>query len=78
MFENELKEEKVNSKLKVHGQRHIKNVLLYSTLIGQSIFKDKHDLDLIMLSAKYHDIGRKTDAYEEHAELSAKIAIEKF
>lgn len=77
MFENELKEEKVNSKLKVHGQRHIKNVLLYSTLIGQSIFKDKHDLDLIMLSAKYHDIGRKTDAYEEHAELSAKIAIEK-
>lgn len=77
MYENEIKEENVNGRLKVHGQRHIKNVLLYSTLIGQSVIQDKHDLDLIILSAKYHDIGRKTDAYEEHAEASAKIAIEK-
>lgn len=77
MYENEIKEENVNGRLKVHGQRHIKNVLLYSTLIGQSVVQDKHDLDLIMLSAKYHDIGRKTDAYEEHAEASSKIAIEK-
>lgn len=77
MHENEIKEENVNSRLKVHGQRHIKNVLLYSTIIGQYVVQDKHDLDLIMLSAKYHDIGRKTDAHEEHAELSAKIAIEK-
>ena len=77
MYENEIKEENVNGGLKVHGQRHIKNVLLYSTLIGQSVVQDKHDLDLIMLSAKYHDIGRKTDAYEEHAEASSKITIEK-
>ena len=77
MYENEIKEENVNGRLKVHGQRHIKNVLLYTTLIGQSVIQDKHDLNLIMLSAKYHDIGRKTDAYEEHAEASAKIAIEK-
>ncbi len=77
MYENEIKNENVNAKLKVHGQRHIKNVLLYSGLIGQSIIKDKHDLDLLLLSAKYHDIGRKTDAYEEHAESSAKIAIDK-
>lgn len=77
MYENEITEENVNGKLKVHGQRHIKNVLLYSTLIGQSVVQDKHDLDLIMLSAKYHDIGRKTDAFENHAEASAKIAIEK-
>lgn len=77
MYENEIKEENVNGKLKVHGQRHIKNVLLYATLIGQSVVKDKHDLELIMLSAKYHDVGRKTDAYEEHAESSAKIAVEK-
>ena len=77
MYENEIKEENVNGRLKVHGQRHIKNVLLYSTLIGQSVVQDKHDLDLITLSAKYHDIGRKTDAYEEHAEASSKIAIEK-
>ena len=77
MYENEIKEENVNGRLKVHGQRHIKNVLLYSSLIGQSVVSDKHDLDLIMLSAKYHDIGRKTDAYEEHAEASSKIAVEK-
>ena len=77
MYENEIIEEKVNAKLKVHGQRHIKNVLLYSTLIGQSVFQDKHDLDLIMLSAKYHDIGRSIDASEEHAESSARIAVEK-
>ena len=77
MYENEIKEENINGRLKVHGQRHIKNVLLYSVLIGQSVVQDKHDLDLIMLSAKYHDIGRKTDAYEEHAESSSKIAIEK-
>lgn len=77
IYENEIKEEKVNDRLKVHGQRHIKNVLLYATLIGQYVVQDKHDLKLIMLSAKYHDIGRKTDAYEEHAESSAQIAVEK-
>lgn len=77
MYENGIKEENINEKLKIHGQRHIKNVLLYSMLIGQAVVQDKHDLDLIMLSAKYHDIGRKTDAYEEHAEASAKIVIEK-
>lgn len=77
MHENKIKEENINSKLKIHGQRHVKNVLLYSTLIGQSVIKNKHDLDLIMLSAKYHDIGRKTDAYQEHGEASAKIAMNK-
>ena len=77
MYENEIKNEKVNNKLKVHGQRHIKNVLLYSALIGKNIVENSHDLDLIMLSAKYHDIGRKTDAHEEHSKSSAKIAFEK-
>ena len=77
MYENEIKNEKLNNKLKVHGQRHIKNVLLYSALIGKNIVENSHDLDLIMLSAKYHDIGRKTDAHEEHSKSSAKIAFEK-
>ena len=75
-YENEIKTENLNGNLKVHGQRHIKNVILYSTLIGQSIVDDKHDLELIMVAAKYHDVGRKTDAYENHAEVSAKIAAE--
>lgn len=77
MYENEIKEESINSRLKVHGQRHRKNVLLYSMLIGNHVVQDKHDLDLILLAAKYHDIGRKTDAHEEHALRSAQIAIEK-
>lgn len=77
MYEDEIKEEKINSKLKVHNSRHVKNVMLYSTLIGQSIVQNRHDLNLLMLSAKYHDIGRKTDAYEEHATSSAKIVAER-
>lgn len=77
MLDNEIKQEDVNGDLKVHGQRHIKNVLLYSALIGQSVVKNKNDLKLILLAAKYHDIGRKTDAYEEYAEASADIAEEK-
>lgn len=77
IYENEIKEENINSRLKIHGQRHVKDVLLYSALIGQSVVQDKHDLDLIMLSAKYHDIGRKTDTYEEHAEASSEIAVDK-
>ena len=77
MNENEISEEGVNSRLKIHGQRHVKNVLLYSALIGQSVVQDEHDLDLLMLSAKYHDVGRVTDAYENHAEAGSKIATEK-
>ncbi len=77
MHENEIKKENINSKLKIHGPRHIKNVLLYSALIGQAVIQDRHDLDLIMLAAKYHDIGRKTDAYEAHAEESSKIVDDK-
>lgn len=77
MYENEIKEENINGKLKIHGSRHIKNVLLYSAIISKSVIKNEHDLNLIMLSAKYHDIGRKTDAHEEHAASSAKIALEK-
>ncbi|MEE3342577.1 MAG: HD domain-containing protein [Bacilli bacterium] len=77
MYENEINDEKINAKFKVHGQRHIKNVLLYSAIIGKQIAENEHDLDLIMLAAKYHDIGRKTEAHEEHAEPSARIADEK-
>ena len=77
MFENEINEEHINSKLKVHGPRHIKNVVLYSALIGQNIITDKKDLNLLLVAAKYHDIGRITDAYESHASNSADIVKEK-
>lgn len=76
-IEKEIEEEKVNADLLIHGQRHIKNVVLYSTIIGQNVFDNNHDLDLIMISAKYHDVGRKTEYYEDHAGPSAVIAEEK-
>ena len=77
LYENEIKDEKINNRLKVHGQRHVKNVLLFSALIGQELVSDPHDLELLLLSAKYHDIGRITDAHEEHSKAGAQIAIEK-
>ena len=77
MYENEINDEKINSELKVHGQRHIKNVLLYSSIIGQDVLENTHDLNLLMLAAKFHDIGRRSDAREEHALKSSKIAKEK-
>ena len=77
ILENEIKQEGVNVDLKVHGQRHVKNVLLYAALIGQEVIENKNDLNLVLLAAKYHDVGRKTDAHEEHADASADIAVEK-
>ncbi len=76
-YEEEIKSEKVNERLNVHGQRHIKNVLLYSSLIGSKVLEDKHDLELLMVASKYHDVGRKTDAHEEHAKSSAEMASKK-
>lgn len=77
IYENEINEEHINSKLKVHGSRHIKNVLLYSALIGQEVIEDKHDLDLILLSAKYYKIGKKIDGYESYVNESIKMVKEK-
>ena len=76
-FENEIKDEKINENLKLNGQRHIKNVVLYSALVGKAVIKNKHDLDLVMVCAKYHDVGRETDVNEPYAKESAKIAVEK-
>lgn len=76
-FENEIKDEKINENLKLNGQRHIKNVVLYSALVGKAVIQNKHDLDLVMVCAKYHDVGRETDVNEPYAKESAKIAAEK-
>ena len=46
-------------------------------MIGQELIQDEHDLELLLVSAKYHDVGRETDAHELHAEPSAKIAAER-
>ena len=76
-LENQIKEEGINSKLKIHGQRHIQNVMLYSALIGSNMIKDEHDLSLLLVSAKYHDIGRTTDTHEEHSSKGAEIVRRK-
>jgi hypothetical protein len=77
LLENQIKEESINSKLKIHGQRHIQNVMLYSALIGSNMIKDEHDLNLLLVSAKYHDIGRSTDTHEEHSSKGAEIVRRK-
>lgn len=52
-------------------------MLLYSALIGKEVLTDSHDLELLLVAAKYHDIGRKTDAYENHAVVGAEKVEEK-
>lgn len=76
-YNNEIKEEHINEKLKSHGQRHIKNVLLYTLLIGKEVLSDEKDLELVAIAAKYHDVGRKLEYSEEHALPSALIAEER-
>jgi|GEM_PF-1738367 len=63
----------INSDLKVHGSRHIKNVVLYSTIIGSNILPKK-ELLLLIEAAKYHDVARISEGYERHAERSAELA----
>lgn len=63
----------INSDLKVHGSRHIKNVVLYSTIIGNNMLPRK-ELLLLIEAAKYHDVARISEGYERHAERSAKLA----
>ena len=76
-YEKEIREEKINEQLKSHGQRHIKNVVLYSMLIGKEEVKDENDLELLLIAAKYHDVGRKREGHEEHALSSSMIAEER-
>ena len=43
---------------------------------NKELLDDKHDLELLLTSAKYHDVGRKLESREEHALPSALIAEE--
>ena len=73
-LENEMQKERVNADLKVHGQRHISDVILFSGIIGSKVLIGPEDLRLLLLSAKYHDVGRTIDGYQEHAKASSKVA----
>ena len=76
-YEKEIWDEKINRHLVAHGTRHIKNVLFYTAIVGKSVISDEHDFELMMLSAKYHDVARKIDGHEIHAEPSARIMVER-
>ena len=75
-FENEIYSEEVNKDMKAHGQRHILNVLLYSMIIGVNLLS-QHDLNLLLIAAKYHDVGRTEENGQEHAYSSSIIARER-
>lgn len=71
--EKEINSSQINAGLKVHGSRHIKNVVLYSTIIGSEMLSKKQ-LSLLIDAAKYHDSARISEGYEMHAERSANLA----
>ncbi len=73
-LENEIQKERVNADLKVHGQRHISDVTLFSGIIGSKVLTNSEDLRLLLLSAKYHDVGRTIDGHQEHAKASSIVA----
>ena len=75
-YENEVNDELINASFKVHGSRHIKNVILYTALISSSLNLSHDDILLLMDAAKYHDIGRKSDGVERHSEAGSKIAVD--
>lgn len=76
-IEKEIYHEKINEGLKVHSQRHIKDVVLFSGLIGQQVLSNPEDVKLLLFAAKYHDVARTYDGNEEHAKPSANVAKEK-
>ncbi len=71
--EKEINSSKINASLKVHGSRHIKNVVLYSAVIGSTTLSKK-ELSLLIEAAKYHDVARISEGNEKHASASANIA----
>lgn len=62
-------DKKLNISDKAHSPRHIKDVALFSLLIGKDLSKDK--LELLIQSAMYHDSGRTNDGSSKHSEASA-------
>ena len=50
-----------DGKTKSHSTNHIENVMLFATLIGSSLNLNKHDLELLIEAAKYHDSERISD-----------------
>ncbi|MBE6161535.1 MAG: hypothetical protein E7158_04915 [Firmicutes bacterium] len=64
---------------KIHGTRHIEDVILFTALVGQESLKGNNRtklLELSMEASKYHDCGRVSDNESRHAEPGALKAYE--
>lgn len=49
----------------IHGVLHAKRVLLLAYIIGLYEELDDNDMEIVLNAAKYHDIGRTNDNYDE-------------
>lgn len=49
----------------IHGVLHTKRVLFFSYIIGLYEGLNDTDMEILLTAAKYHDIGRTNDAYDE-------------
>ena len=76
-IQSDIEKEKLNLGMYVHGQRHAGNVVLFSGLIGQQLGLNERGMNLLLISAKYHDCGRDKDGNYEHARQSAEQATSK-
>ena len=57
-----------------HDATHVKNVLFYSMNMGHDLNLSKKELDMLIDSAKYHDVGIvNASSHNEHAIRSANI-----
>ena len=74
-IEKEIYKEEINASMKAHGQRHILNVVLFSMILGLNLL-EKKDLILLLVAAKYHDVGRTEENKQDHAFFSSLKAKE--
>jgi hypothetical protein len=55
---------------KIHSDRHIEDVILFTLLVGDDKFKGQNKSEMLKLAveaSKYHDCGRSNDNNSEHA-----------
>ncbi len=62
----------------IHGLLHTKNVLFMVLLLAQMQGLDEKDVDLLALSALYHDIGRSNDNFDPEHGKESFAKVEKY
>lgn len=71
---NEIDNDDLYPKEDIETRRHIENVLLFSGIIATQVGLSNHDIDLLLLSSLYHDIGKRGKS--NHALSSSLVAHE--